>query len=390
MKQPALNLVDISDEALLKHVLELSTARDTLSFYQAFLCSTEDALARYKTSLGGLIGEFLPHKFVVSFVDMMNDARESNDPTVYELYRSLNRGYYASISNIARNNILEQMFENCFGLLPHALYSHCHCLMVRYPGIKFQSKHLLWACWVLKQHVRDDAWYGWNRENIPTFLKAESSLHMWEKSCDIIKMISQLFDETMGVPRLVETGEADLSLVSGEVMGAYYVRFSVLYWMMSSSHVRVIVSIPDNKVVDVSLSPAPGFRNNGRHLYASQLMDQIVSGGGKAIVVSGVNRYDLKVIAARGTLTYDNNPNARHLIHNEVCRLEELCRFFSSFRALTVDDDSYFHYSITHARPVALEALHYAKAIAFFANRMQKMTAQGNSVEEECHTEATN
>ena len=368
MNQPTLVIVDVSEEALMKSILGFSNARDTISLYQALQCSTQDGLLGYKTSLGELIGDYLPHKFVEIFFGMMTVARGSEDPTINNLYHNLRRGYdfCKPHDRHTRNGSLVESFQECFGQLPYALYSYCHCLVVRHPGIKLQARHILWASWELKQHRRNSEMAMMGTENVPMFLQAESSIIMKHHANDLIKKFAELFDETRGVP-LDKTGKADLSLATSQVMGPYDVKFSAFYLLNASLNLRVIVSIPDNKIVDVNTTIVEPHLARVRCLYNKQLM-RTLAGREKAIVVSGSNSRNLEFVSGNSLISYDRNAIIRHSIHNEVCRLEEICEFFCRFRAINCSSNFSLY---NQGALVGLHHMYYVKAVAYFANQLE-------------------
>ena len=151
------------------------------------------------------------------------------------------------------------------------------------------------------------------------FLQANSATELMDTAIGIIKKFAGLFG----------TSTVHLSQGFAQAMQPMRMRFSAFYLNSHTSQFRAVVSVSDNKVIDVD----PWIRG-GRLTYARDLAEQLRSGE-VLLAMYGMHYLDLVFVPHHTVLLYDGNPGFRPAIHAEVYYLEKLCKLIACFRVVS-------------------------------------------------------
>ena len=135
--------------------------------------------------------------------------------------------------------------------------------------------------------------------------------------------------------------------------------------MNEQTKLRVTVSISDGQIVDINpnievdddLEDFPQLEDV-QDLVSQDLVPLLTSESEMAIALTGFDACYLRVIPHDRLLSYDSESNSMHrsVIHEEVMRLDALCKFLRKFAIMT---------SYKRARD---EHIYYAKALAYLVN----------------------
>jgi hypothetical protein len=288
-------------EPLLEGIWQYSDGGDVLNFRDALRLS---GLHDYSKHFMEKVASYTPQVFVDMFLEMYRTGRrksahrtirmvsckiEYDSPTHDENGKPINK----------YTRKLAARFQRFFGQSPRELSILFHRLSANHPGVK--SKHLLWACWELKQN---NTMGGPPHSDVASFLNYDeagelsNAENVMEDALGVIEQLAGLFDATAPT---VLTNDAVLHLP----FSAFYIEGR------GSIGSKVGFVMCNNRIIDVQPS--------------------------------------LKEV---------HSTFVRFWKHPEEARLEELRKFFCRFYGITYykheHDDNY--------------RIHYAKAVAYFAN----------------------
>ena len=329
MNQPTFTSVT-GTEGLLERILQYSSSKDVFNLRQVS--------SQYKKVLEEMVP--MPHSFPGLLLDMIQASHGSGDRDrqsyVYEMeYRHVLEQYDDDKSLVHPPNVfMNRIFQKYFGNLPRDLFDLSHRL-VMYANVRVDAKHLLWACWELTMHRPDDRHVK--------FLQATNKNEFQTTAFGLIVKIAGLFDTAARI------------MVAFPVEAIpHMTRFSAFYLVNQKTKLRVTVSILDNKVCGIN--PAVNMVGAlSASIYTRDLLPDLERFE-MAIVLYGHNAESLRFVSHYSVLSYDDNPQYRSTIHEQVGRLESLCQFFSQFP------------SICNYGRAGNQQIYFAKAVAYFAN----------------------
>ena len=234
-----------------------------------------------------------------------------------------------------------------------------HSISVQYPNSNIQPKYLLWACWKMCERsiFKDSSEY-----DVPAFLMAEGEDDLMKHSVGIITKLAIQFDATSAPP-------SNLLRCPTQALRPFNVKYSALYMQTeNSSHVGIVVSITDNKIIHVY--PQIAGHDDVKEIYNQTLRARMHMGDAEMVVVMSKEKgsRDYIFVNDPSVLSYDHIAMCRGLrneqysnllnsVHEESQRLQKRGGVFARFRVVLRQCEDHDEY------------IRYAKAVAFIVNQ---------------------